>query len=173
MGKKSIKEDKNIFQLAREEVGLTRAQASEKLVFISESRIEKYESGKSEVHPEEVLAMSKAYKKPLLCNYYCSRMCPIGMENVPEIEMKDLAQIVLKTLATLNTLEEEKDRFIEITADAKVSDDELMDFVRIQKGIEQIGMASDSLAMWMNQMVANGNIDAKRLSEVRAVLEKK
>ena len=52
MGKKSIREDKNIFQLAREEAGLTRAQASEKLVFVSESRIEKYESGKSEVHPE-------------------------------------------------------------------------------------------------------------------------
>lgn len=173
MGKKSIREDKNVFQLAREEAGLTRAQASEKLVFISESRIEKYESGKSEVHPEEVLAMSKAYKKPMLCNYYCSRMCPIGMENVPEIEMKDLAQIVLRTLATLNSLEDEKDRFIEITADAKVSEDELMDFVRIQKGIEQIALASDSLSMWMNQMVTNGNIDEKRLNEVRTVLEKK
>ena len=42
MGKKSIREDKNIFQLAREEAGLTRAQASETLVFVSESRIEKY-----------------------------------------------------------------------------------------------------------------------------------
>ena len=90
MGKKSIREDKNIFQLAREEAGLTRAQASEKLVFVSESRIEEYESGKSEVHPEEVLAMAKAYRKPMLCNYYCSKMCPIGKENVPEIKMKDL-----------------------------------------------------------------------------------
>lgn len=173
MGKKSIKEDKNIFQLAREDAGLTRAQASEKLDFISESRIEKYESGKSEVHPEEVLAMAKAYRKPMLCNYYCSRMCPIGKENVPEIQMKDLAQIVLKTLATLHTLEEEKDRLIEITADSRVSDDELMDFVRIQKGIEQIALASDSLSMWMNQMVATDQIDEKRLNEVKRIIESK
>ena len=173
MGKKSISEDKNIFQLAREEAGLTRAQASEKLVFVSESRIEKYESGKSEVHPEEVLAMARAYKKPMLCNYYCSQMCPIGKENVPEIKMKDLAQIVLNTLATLNALEDEKDRLIEITADSQVSEDELSDFVRIQKGIEQIALASDSLSMWMNQMVASGQIDEKRLNQVRASLSQK
>ena len=173
MGKKSNREDKNIFQLAREEAGLTRAQASETLVFVSESRIEKYESGKSEVHPEEVLAMARAYKKPMLCNYYCSQMCPIGKENVPEIKMKDLAQIVLNTLATLNALEDEKDRLIEITADSQVSEDELSDFVRIQKGIEQIALASDSLSMWMNQMVASGQIDEKRLNQVRASLSQK
>ena len=173
MGKKSIREDKNIFQLAREEAGLTRAQASETLVFVSESRIEKYESGKSEVHPEEVLAMARAYKKPMLCNYYCSQMCPIGKENVPEIKMKDLAQIVLNTLATLNALEDEKDRLIEITADSQVSEDELSDFVRIQKGIEQIALASDSLSMWMNKMVASGQIDEKRLNQVRASLSQK
>ena len=173
MGKKSIREDKNIFQLSREEAGLTRAQASEKLVFISESRIEKYESGKSEVHPEEVLAMAKAYKKPMLCNYYCSKMCPIGKENVPEIKMKDLAQIVLNTLATLNALEDEKDRLIEITADSQVSEDELSDFVRIQRGIEQIARASDSLSMGMNQMVASGQIDETRLNQAKAVLERK
>ena len=180
MGKKSIREDKNIFQLAREEAGLTRAQASEKLVFVSESRIEKYESGKSEVHPEEVLAMaptsttsSLSIRKPMLCNYYCSKMCPIGKENVPEIKMKDLAQIVLNTLATLNSLEDEKDRLIEITADSQVSEDELSDFVRIQRGIEQIALASDSLSMWMNQMVASGQIDEKRLAQAKAALERK
>ena len=173
MGKKSIREDKNIFQLAREEEGLTRAQASEKLVFVSESRIEKYESGKSEVHPEEVLAMAKAYRKPMLCNYYCSKMCPIGRENVPEIRMRDLAQIVLNTLSTLNALEDEKDSLIEITADSQVSEDELSDFVRIQRGIEQIALASDSLSMWMNQMVASGQIDEKRLAQAKAELERK
>ena len=65
MGKKSIREDKNIFQLSREEAGLTRAQASEKLVFISESRIEKYESGKSEEILDKLsskLRFSEPYK---------------------------------------------------------------------------------------------------------------
>ena len=84
MGKKSTRENKSIYQLAREEANMTRAEASEKMQFVSGSRIEKYESGKSSVQPDEVLAMARAYKKPELCNYYCSHECPIGQEYVPE-----------------------------------------------------------------------------------------
>ena len=73
MGKKSVREDKNIYQLAREEAGLTRAAAGELMDYVSESRIEKIESEKSAPHPEEILAMADAYKKPVLCNgfVYC------------------------------------------------------------------------------------------------------
>ena len=45
MGKKSIKENKNIYFQSREEAGLTRAQASEAMEYVSESRIEKIENG--------------------------------------------------------------------------------------------------------------------------------
>ena len=81
MGKKSTRENKSIYQLAREEADMTREEASESMQFVSDSRIEKYESGKSPVQPDEVLAMAKAYKKPALCNYYCSHDCPIGQES--------------------------------------------------------------------------------------------
>ena len=87
MGKKSVKEDKNIYQIAREEAGLTRAAASELMDFVPESRIEKIESERALPRPEDVLAMSKAYKKPGLCNYYCSKACPIGQEFVPAVEL--------------------------------------------------------------------------------------
>ena len=69
MGKKSIKEDKNIYFESREELGLTRAQASELIGTISESRLEKLETGKTAIYPEDVVDMAKAYKKPELCNY--------------------------------------------------------------------------------------------------------
>ena len=42
MGKKSTRENKSVFQLSREEAGMTRAEASEAMEFVSESRIEKY-----------------------------------------------------------------------------------------------------------------------------------
>ena len=173
MGKRSIKEDKNIWQRSREEAGLTRAAASEAMGFISDSRIEKYESGKSPVQPDEVMAMGKAYKKPGLCNYYCSHECPIGQEYVPEIKVQDLAQIVLQTVATMNTLEKAKERFIEITADGEISDDELEDFARIENGIEEIAMASDALTLWLDSMVASGEINKEKLEKARAVLGKK
>ena len=59
MGKKSTKENKNIYQLNRERLELTREKASELLESVTSDRIEKIESGKSLPHPDEVLAMAK------------------------------------------------------------------------------------------------------------------
>ena len=108
MGRRSTKENKNLYQLSREELGLTRDGAEELLQYISADRIEKIESGRSLTHPEEILTMAERYKNPALCNYYCSHECPIGQEHVPEIKMKELSQITLEMLASLNAMEKEK-----------------------------------------------------------------
>lgn len=171
LGKKSTKKNKSIYQICREEAGMTREEASEAMEFVSDSRIEKFESGRSPVQPEEVLVMAKAYKKPALCNYYCSHECPIGQVYVPEVKAKDLAQIVLQTLATMNTLDKAKDRFIEITADGQISDDEILEFVQIENGIKEIGLAADSLSLWMDNTIASGRIDKEKLEEARAAIK--
>ena len=121
MGRKSTKENKNIYQTSREAMEYTRDAAAEKLGFISADRIEKIENERSLPHPEEVLAMADCYKNPALCNYFCSHECPIGIEYVPEIKAKDLSQITLEMLATLNKLTHEKERLIEITVDGELS----------------------------------------------------
>ena len=172
MGKKSIKENKNIYQVSREEQELTRAQASEKLEYISESRIEKIESGKVKIAPDEVLAMAKVYKRPELANYYCSHECPIGQVFVPEIKIKDLSQIVIEMLASLNTLNREKDRLIDITADGKIDNDELEDFVTIQEGLEKVSLVADTLRLWVNNTIASGAIDEDKLRTLREALMK-
>ena len=51
MGKKSTKENKNIYQTSREDAGLTREKASELMEFVSADRIEKIESEKSAPAP--------------------------------------------------------------------------------------------------------------------------
>ena len=154
MGRKSVRENKNEYQLAREEANLTRAQAAELMQFVSESRIEKIESEKSEPHPDEILAMADAYKKPSLCNFYCSTKCPLGQEYIPHVEVKDLSQITLEMLATLNHLNKEKDRMIEITADGVISEDEMEDFTRIKNQLSQIAMTADSLQLWIENSMA-------------------
>ena len=77
MGKASTKENKNRYFQAREDLGLTRAEASELLEVISEDRVEKIENERIAPQPYDVLAMARAYKKPSLCNYYCSHECPM------------------------------------------------------------------------------------------------
>lgn len=173
MGRKSVKTDKNIYQISREEAGMTRAQSSEALGSISESRIEKCENRKDTCpHPDEVLQMAKVYKKPALCNYYCSHECAIGREYIPEVKLSGLEQIVLKMLSSMNSLERAKDRLIDITADGEIVDDELVDFARIENGVEEISMAADALSLWVQNTIASGKIDSDKLEEARARVNK-
>ena len=159
MGKRSTRENKNIYQLSREEQGLTREAASERMVYISPERIEKIESERSMPHPDEVLLMSDQYKHPSLCNYYCANQCPIGQQYVPEIKIKDLSQIVLETIASLNAMQRQKERLIEITVDGKITGDELADFVHIQEELEKISIAVETLQLWCERMLDTGAID--------------
>ena len=126
MGRTSTKENKNSYQLAREELGLTREKASELLETIAPERIEKIENERTVPRPDEVLTMAEKYKRPALCNYYCSRQCPIGREYVPQVSVRELSAIVLEMLASLNAMDKKKERLIEITADGQISSDEMM-----------------------------------------------
>lgn len=161
MGRKSTKQNKNIYQTSREEAGYTRESAAELLEFISADRIEKIESERSLPHPDEILAMANGYKNPSLCNYYCSHECPIGQEYVPEVRFKELSQITLEMLASLNSMDKQKNRLIEITVDGQISEDELKDFEKIHEQLSQISMAIDSLQLWVQKAIADGRIDIK------------
>ncbi len=162
MARKSTKENKNIYQLTREGMDLTREEASDLLITMSPERIEKIESERSMPHPDEVLLMSDAYKQPNLCNFYCANQCPIGQQYVPEVKIKDLSQIVLETLASLNTMQQKKDRLIEITVDGHISGDELADFVHIQEELEKISVAVETLQLWCERMLDIGAIDREQ-----------
>ena len=165
MGRKSIKENKNIYQISRENMEYSRALASEKLQYISADRIEKIESEKTLPHPDEVLAMAECYKNPSLCNYYCSHECPIGKEYVPEVKTKELSQITLEMLAKLNKLTSKKDRFIEMTVDGEISPDEMPDFLALQEDLEKMSIIIDSLNLWVSNSIATGKIDKNLLQK--------
>lgn len=150
MGRKSTKANKNVFQLSREETFPSRAAASEK-IHISPDRIARIENDESLPHPDEVLAMAEGYNNFSLCNHYCSNICEIGKQIVPEVELKDISQITLEMLVSLNSLYKEKERLAEITVDGKITEDELIDFERIQEQLSQISLVADSLNLWFKQ----------------------
>ena len=161
MGRSSTRENKTRYQLAREELGLSREKASELLETIASESIEKIESERSLPRPDEVLIMAEKYKTPSLCNYFCARQCPIGQQYVPEIRNSELSDIVLKMLASLNAMDRKKERLIEIAADGTISKDEIDDFVRIQKELERISVTVETLQLWVEKMLANGRIDTE------------
>ena len=162
MARVSTKENKNRYQTTRENLKLTREAASELLEAMTPERIEKIENERVLPHPDEVLLMSDKYKQPMLCNYYCANQCPIGAQYVPEVKVKDLSQIVLETLASLNAMQKKKDRLIEITVDGHISGDELADFVYIQEELERISVAVETLQLWCERMLDTGAIDSEQ-----------
>lgn len=73
--------------------------------------------------------------------------------------MDNLPGIVLQMLASLNSMDKEKDRLIEITADGKIEKDELRDFIKIQKELEKISVTVEALQLWAEKMLASGVIN--------------
>ncbi len=157
MSKETTKENKNPYYVMREEKDWTREYVCyEKLDgLISHNKLEKIENDRINIHPDDVLLLAQAYDAPELCNYYCSHECPIGQKYVPEIQVKDLSRIVLEMLASLNSVEKEKNRLIEITADGEITDDEIKDFMTIQEQLEKISMTVEALQLWTEKMLAS------------------
>ena len=88
------------------------------------------------------------------------------MKYVPEIKIKDLSQVVLEMLASLNSMKRSQERLIEITADGVIENDELEDFINIQKELERISITVETLQLWTEQMLATGKIDIKQYKEL-------
>ena len=158
MGRGSTNENKNIYWQARESLNLSREAASEK-TGISEYRIERIETEKMIPTPYDILQISRGYNCPELCHHFCTDICEIGREYIPKIEMKDLSQIVLEMLASLNAMDKKKNRLIEITVDGQIGEDEIDDFIEIQEELEKISIAVDTLKLWVNKTQAESKID--------------
>ena len=159
MGRKSVKENKSIYQMTREDRGLTREAAAEIMPGFSPERIEKIENERIQIRPEDVRIMAEAYKAPGLCNYYCSQECPIGRGRTPKVESKGLVQIVVETLNGVNRINQYKDRLLEIAEDGAVSGDEYEDFGEINATLDRLQIAVSTLQLWLEEQTASGEIE--------------
>ncbi len=150
MGKKSVKENKNIYQKAREDIDMTRAAVEEATEgILSASRIEKIENGSLNAHPEDVIRMAKVYNKPELCNYFCTNECQIGKKYIPEVKtIHDLPQITMELLSKLNLLNRDKERLIDMTADGSIVEAERTDFEQFLEHLNEMSLAIETLKLW-------------------------
>ncbi len=160
-----------VYKEIRKKHGLTREDVCDKALLLNDpiqpERLERIENGKFSITPDEVMLLSQIYGEPTLCNHYCSKECPIGHKYVPEIKVKDLAQIVLEMLSSLNSMKKSQERLIEITADGMIDDDEIKDFVFIQKELERISITVETLQLWVEQMLADKKINLEKYNKIK------
>ena len=170
MGRISVKKDKSVYQLYREKSGLTREKASEMMDGMTASRIEKIENGQ-EPTPFDIIQMADCYKKPDLCNYYCSHRCAIGDRYVPPVQVSELPNIVLETIASLNEIVPYTSQLIQIARDGKISDEEIPTFALISKKLDQISLAIDSLNLWIDRTAGEHNLNIELLKQEKDQLK--
>ncbi len=159
MGRRSVKDNKNIYQQSRENMGLSREAAEELLSFVSADRIEKIESGKSAPHPDEVLAMEQGYENPELSNYYCTHECPIGMKYVEKAELKELPQLTVELLSALHAMQIEENRLIDISVDGRVNDFERKQFDVILEKLAALDRGIRGMRIWIEHALYTGKMD--------------
>ena len=164
MGRKSTREHKTAYQIARERCGLTIEKAGDLMEGITSDRIAKIENGSVHVQPEDIVLMSECYRAPELCNYYCTHECAIGEKNIDEIEIKSFSQIAIETLNSLNKMTRLKDRLLEIVEDGQVRADENDDFLIIKSTLDKIAASVDALQLWVDGQIAEGKLDKKLFS---------
>ncbi|MBQ2824846.1 MAG: helix-turn-helix transcriptional regulator [Clostridia bacterium] len=156
MGKLSTKENKNVYQVAREGLGLSRAAAAEKMsdYGLTEYRLVKIEDGTVKIQPEDVVAMSKGYNEPELRNHYCCHECPIGKIDTPEVIYKDnIHEILVNMAVSLESVNQKKLRLMDMLADGKIEKDEAEDFRKISEELEKISMTIEALQLWCEKMI--------------------
>ena len=161
-----MKRGSNYYLEIRKNRGLSREKASELMDTLSPDKIEKIENEKQDPTPADIMEMANGYEEPSIRNYYCAHDCPMGQYFVPSVEFKELEKTVLQMVAALNSMHSMQERLIAISADGKIDNDEIRDFVRIQKELERISMATDSMQLWSEKMLSTGAIDMKKYNEI-------
>lgn len=86
--------------------------------------------------------MSEIYDDVYLCNKYCKTDCAIGHRFKAIAINQSVTKTAVEIFSSLNKLENEKDRLIEIFAD------ETSDMEKIEAELKKLDSAIESLKMW-------------------------
>lgn len=166
MGKVSVRENKNIYQEVRDELGLSREKAADliaevdngKYTFLDKYRLVKIEDESVKIQPEDIVALSKAYNRPELRNYYCCHQCDIGKIDAPEVtDANNIHKTLVEMAVSLESVNAQKLRLMEILADGKVDDTEILDLNKILEELEKISMTIESIQLWCEKMKLLGD----------------
>lgn len=134
---------------------------------ITDNKLQKIASGSTKLTPDLVCDLSEIYKKPELCNDYCCRICPIGLKYTPKVVIKELPNIVLEMISSLNSVQKSKDELIDIAADGIITPDEYIQFAKIMDDLDRVSLTVKALQLWAEKMKSSGVIDEEELNKLR------
>lgn len=164
MGRDATKAADNPWYKARKKAAeydgrlLSREGAAERLG-MSVSAVADAELGLSKCMPvDKAVLMADLYNEPSLLNYYCLHECPIGCRHCISDEVSDLDRITVKLMRSLNenSLEEVKDKLLDIAEDGVISEDEKPELEEILEYLEKVAKTVSELKIIGDRALGNG-----------------
>lgn len=153
MSKKATKALNNKYYIARynaskDNAAFASRENTAELLGMDRTRLSRIELGTTTPYPEEVMAMSKAYDVPELCNLYCSGDCALGRELVKPINADNLDRLILQFLGSSQKMGELTEQLIDITEDGIVDEGEIEKFDTVLAELEKMSINIQSLMLW-------------------------
>ena len=129
MPKMATKAADNVFYKARMAAAswndrLASREGAAEITGIDRTRLANIELGTIFPHPEEVLLLADEYNAPELQNYFCSRMCPLGIGTINTLELSELESVALQLLNVTRSMPEIREGIIDIAADGQIDEEE-------------------------------------------------
>jgi transcriptional regulator with XRE-family HTH domain len=154
MGTNPTKALDNIYCRCRKEAAkyndkLNSREGAAELLGVSVSSLADYELGNTKVVPvDKVVLMADLYNAPEIKNHYCTNECPIGKDTVPKLEIAELDRLTIKVLSAFRSIDEIKNKLIDIAADGVISEHEKPELEEVLQALEQITVYSQELRLW-------------------------
>lgn len=136
------------YSASKENDNLSSREKCAEVLGIDRTRLSRIELGSVVPYPDEVLAMSKTYGIPELCNNYCSGDCPIGKETIKPISSDNLDRLILQFLGSSKKMEDISAQLIEITSDGIVDETEIETFDAVLDELDKMSVNIQSLMLW-------------------------
>lgn len=160
MPKKATKCPDNIFYLRRAEASswdenFSSRERTAEVLGIDRTRLAYIELEKINPHPDEALLLADAYRAPEICNYYCSKLCPIGQRTVAEVEINELERTVLQLLSAFRDLPKVKEELITIASDGVIHSDECPIMEGIIRKLDEAAARIQSLKLYYTKFYGN------------------
>lgn len=126
----------------------SREGASE-AIGVSSSTLTDYELGNIKVvPPDKVQIMIKVYNAPELRSWYCSTQCPLGMENVRQIIVKEGTHAAIGVAGSLGKAGSIMKKLLKIFADGKLEANEIPKLKKILSKVSEIVSHGQELLLW-------------------------
>lgn len=157
MPKMATKAAENVFYKARIAAAswndkLSSREGAAEVTGIDRTRLANIELGTINPHPEEVVMLADAYNAPELQNYFCSMLCPLGVGNVRQIEIKHIEGATLQLLQALKDLPGIKSGILDIAADGIIDQGEQPQMEEYLAELEEIETRIQALRLTYKKM---------------------